>query len=76
MPRSPPLKHTTGYRFVSGPSYLKSYSSVTCNVRVTHDECVAECIRFGSGPFKVQPLGYYQNNRATRESGSKRHLWC
>jgi len=45
-------------------------------VRVTHDECVAECIRFGSGPFKVQPLGYYQNNRATRESGSKRHLWC
>jgi len=30
------------YRSVSGPSYLKSYSSVTCNVTVTPDEYVAE----------------------------------
>jgi len=35
------------YRSVSGPSYLKSYSSVTCNVTVTHDECVVEYTRFG-----------------------------
>jgi len=32
-----------GYRSVSGPSYLKSYSSVTCNVTVAHDECIVEC---------------------------------
>jgi len=36
------------YRPVSGPSYLRSYSSVNCNVTVTHGECVVECTRFGT----------------------------
>ena len=33
----------SGYRSVNGPSYLKSYSSVTCNMKVRQDECVVEC---------------------------------
>ena len=36
-------KVRSGYRFVNWRSYLISYSSVTCNVTVTHDECVVEC---------------------------------
>jgi len=40
-------KRSSGYRFVSGPSYLKSDSSVTCNGTVTHDECVVQCTMFG-----------------------------
>jgi len=47
----------SGYKSVSGPSYLKCYSSVTCNATVTHDECVVECTRFGINllNFKPQP---------------------
>jgi len=44
-----------GYRFVSGPSYLKSYSSVTCNVIVTHDEFVVECTRLGVNVLNPNP---------------------
>jgi len=42
----------SGHRSVSGPSYVKSYSSVTCTVTVTHDECVVECTRFGINALK------------------------
>jgi len=45
----------SGYRSVSGPSYLKSYSSVTCNARVTHDECIVECTRFGINVLNPKP---------------------
>jgi len=45
----------SGYRSVSGPSYLKCYSSVTCNVTVTYDECVVECTRFGIKVLNPKP---------------------
>ena len=45
----------SGYRSVGGPSYLKSYSSVTCNVTVTHDEWVVECTRFGISVLNPTP---------------------
>jgi len=35
----------SGNNSLSGPSYLKSYSSVTCNVTATQDEYVVECTR-------------------------------
>jgi len=49
------LKVRSGYRFVSGPSYLKSYSSVTCNMTVTQDEYVVECTRFGINALNPKP---------------------
>jgi len=27
--------------------YLKTYSSVACNVKATHDECAVHCTRLG-----------------------------
>jgi len=48
-------KVRSGYRFISGLSYLKSYSSVTCNVTLTHDECVVKCTRFGINALNPKP---------------------
>jgi len=45
----------SGYISVSGPTYLKIYSSVTCNVRVTHDEFVVERTRFGINVLNPKP---------------------
>jgi len=29
----------SGYKFTSGPSFLKTYSSIACNMTLTHDKC-------------------------------------
>jgi len=39
----------------TGPSYLKSYSSITCNVTLAHDEYVVECTRFGTNGPNPKP---------------------
>ena len=48
-------KVCSDHRSVSGSSYFKSYSSVTCNVTVKPDECVAECTRFGINVLNPSP---------------------
>jgi len=40
---------------VSGPSYLKGYISVTCNVTANDYDCVVECARFGINALNPKP---------------------
>jgi len=32
-----------GYRFAGGLSFLKTYSSITCNMTLIHDKCAVDC---------------------------------
>jgi len=34
-----------GYRSASGPSFLKTYLSTSCNVTLTHDKCAVHCTK-------------------------------
>jgi len=37
----------SAYRSNNGPSFLKTYSSTTCNMTVTHNECAIDCTTLG-----------------------------
>jgi len=37
----------SGYRSVSGPSFLKTYSSVACNMTLIQDKCAVDCTTLG-----------------------------
>ena len=36
-----------GYRFASGPSFLKTYSSVTCNMTLIYNKGAVDCTALG-----------------------------
>jgi len=37
------LKLFVGYRSNNGPSFLKTYLSIACNMAITHNECAIDC---------------------------------
>ena len=49
------FKIGSGYRSACGPSYLKTYLSVICNVTVTHDECAVDCSRLDKNVLNLKP---------------------
>jgi len=37
----------SGFRLANGPSFLKTYSSVACNMTLIHYKCAVDCTMFG-----------------------------
>jgi len=37
----------SGYKSTSGPSFLKTYSSIACNMTIFHDKCAVAWTTFG-----------------------------
>jgi len=37
----------SGYKSTSGPSFLKTYSSIACNMTLIHYKCAVDCTALG-----------------------------
>jgi len=47
------MKHTdSGYRFTSGPSFLKTYSSIACNMTLIYGKCAVGWTTLGRNLVK------------------------